>query len=63
MKKRLAFGIVLLLGIGILTACAANTTDAGQKTDGIVHWAVDSMQSITAFVTDSVNEKSSGFIT
>ena len=59
MKKPIAFLLILVLSYGALTACGAKP-NAG----GIDGWTADSpaMQSITAFVTDSVNEKSAGFI-
>ena len=59
MKKTITLFLTLVLSCGVLTACGTKPEAAG--IDG---WAADSpaMQSITAFVTDSADEKSAGFI-
>ena len=59
MKKPIALFLTLVLSFGVLTACGAKP-----KAVGIEGWAANSpaMQSITAFVTDSADEKSAGFI-
>ena len=59
MKKWITLFLALVLCCGVLTACGGKP-----KAAGIDGWADDSpaMQSITAFVSNSVDEKSEGFI-
>lgn len=60
MKKWIAMTLLFALCLGLLSGCAAN----GGSSERIEGWAPDSpaMKSIVAFVTDSVNETSEGYI-
>ena len=59
MRRLLALGLALLLGVSMLTACGAK-----QEAAGIDGWAADSpaMQSIVNFVSASVDKNSAGYI-